>query len=273
MNDSCPFALYVGGVQPNGQNQFGLGALTNRDTGAYANYNLSAGLLQITTLWEYIGNAGTGIFTQTGGTNITSIVDLSGQYHKHNATGNLTTLVYSPGTYNLNGGMLQTGWVRVDPKGKSTLANLTFTGGTLQAAVGGLINAVPTTVGTAASNLATIDANGQVVNLNAGFSLAGPGQLRVIDSAGGGMIVLGNSDGTLAYGNSYTGGTTVLSGTLQVLERPGPAQRGRFDHRRAGTGVRAAFNLNGTQQTTEGLATARAWSVPISTSKCRAPIC
>ena len=52
--------------------------------------------------------------------------------------------------------------------------------------------------------------------LNDGYALAGPGQLRVIDSVGGGTVVLGNSNNT-SLGNLYTGGTTVLSGTLQVL--------------------------------------------------------
>ena len=71
------------------------------------------------------------------------------------------------------------------------------------------------TVGIDASNVATLDANGQVMNISSG-TLTGPGQLMVIDSAGGGMVVLGNSSDT-TVANQYTGGTTVLSGTLQVL--------------------------------------------------------
>ena len=51
-------------------------------------------------------------------------------------------------------------------------------------------------------------------NSYGGYALTGPGQLRVIDSAGGGTVVLGSSDD---INNAYTGGTTVLSGTLQVL--------------------------------------------------------
>ena len=68
---------------------------------------------------------------------------------------------------------------------------------------------MPITVGTAASNIATFDVNGQVIGAG-GWTLAGPGQLSVIDSAGGGMFVLDGNH------NDYTGGTTVLSGSLQV---------------------------------------------------------
>ena len=64
------------------------------------------------------------------------------------------------------------------------------------------------------------------MTLNSGLSVApfgllsGPGNLTVIDSAGGGTVVLG---GTYEYrhsphvANTYTGGTTVLSGTLEVV--------------------------------------------------------
>ena len=48
--------------------------------------------------------------------------------------------------------------------------------------------------------------------------LTGPGQLRVIDSVGGGVVKMGGFDlANNPIPNNYTGGTTVLSGTLQVL--------------------------------------------------------
>ena len=70
--------------------------------------------------------------------------------------------------------------------------------------------------------MATIDANGQTVWPNSpsyGYPLTGSGQLRIIDSAGGGIVVLGgiNNDDGHVIQNAYTGGTTVLSGTLKVL--------------------------------------------------------
>ena len=73
--------------------------------------------------------------------------------------------------------------------------------------------------------MATVDANGQIMTLNSTFDgtpgiLTGPGHLNVIDSAGGGMVILGGSFGyptPTNVANNYTGGTTVLSGTLQVL--------------------------------------------------------
>ena len=102
-------------------------------------------------------------------------------------------------------------------------------------------------------------------------SLAGPGQLRVIDSAGGGTVQLGNAlDPTV---NTYTGGTTVLSGTLQVVNILALPNVGVLTVGGPGSAVRAAFDLNGTQQTTEGPLPHRAWSIPISTSKRPAPIC
>ena len=79
--------------------------------------------------------------------------------------------------------------------------------------------AMPITVGTAASNVATVDANANTLTLNDNSSLSGPGQLAVIDSLGGGTVVLGgtywNSGAFIV--NAYSGGTKVLSGTLEVV--------------------------------------------------------
>ena len=55
------------------------------------------------------------------------------------------------------------------------------------------------------------------LNGNSG-SWSGLGQLVVIDSAGGGRVVLNSGDGII---NNYTGGTRVLSGTLEVADAQG----------------------------------------------------
>ena len=117
--------------------------------------------------------------------------------------------------------MLQTGKIAIDINaGDPSLATVNFTGGTLQAGGTGFQNELRMTIGAAASDVATVDANGQTMSFNADNlgSLIGPGQLRVIDSAGGGTVVLGGTDTTgIPIPNSYAGGTTVLSGTLEVF--------------------------------------------------------
>ena len=177
---------------------------------AYGAYNLSGGLLS--TGLENVGPAGTGIFTQTGGTNVAGTIYLGGAVNNG--------FVRTPGTYNFAGGLLQASYISFysDTYGNVAPHFFNFTGGTLQPSPGATTYYyAPITVGTNASNIATFDANGQNMPLNSGnVALAGPGQLRVIDSVGGGAVVLGNSNDT-TLGNGYTGGTTVSSGTLQVL--------------------------------------------------------
>ena len=205
--------LYVGGSWT--------GSIQNLPTiGGSGVYTLSGGLL--TTYaggpnFEAIGQAGTGIFTQTGGTNLTATVTLSGNAQGTKPGNNAEYA--TPGTYNLQGGLLQTNSIVISPlfyDGGAT--NFNFSGGTLQEpSTGTFSSGVPITVGTNASNVATFDANGQTMSLNIGYQpLSGPGQLRVIDSLGGGKIVLGDSDDS-NIANLYSGGTTVMSGTLQVL--------------------------------------------------------
>ena len=112
---------------------------------------------------------------------------------------------------------------------QSALASFNFSGGTLQAdPTAGCYLAIPVTIGTAASSVATFDANGKSVDLNHNGAcvFSGPGQLRIMTSIAGGSVTLGGSDsGGNVVGNYYTGGTTVLSGTLEVLSaRPCPPQ-------------------------------------------------
>ena len=76
---------------------------------------------------ELIGAAGTGIFTQSGGTNQTTAIGLGGQASLYNGNGSVFS---TPGTYNLQHGLLQTGQI----SGAAGYANFNFTGGTLQIA-------------------------------------------------------------------------------------------------------------------------------------------
>ena len=217
--NNASYALCVGG----GGN-FGLGILPQSVNPAYGTYSLSQGLL--TTPMLSVGAAGTGIFTQTGGTNIVNYELLLGGAARRFATGSSgSSIVSTPGTYNLNGGLLQTGYIGVNFSAIGTVgpATFNFTAGTLQAPAGGLSNSLPITVGTAASNIATLDPHGQTMLINyngypGSGCLTGPGQLVVNDSVSGGTVVLGNTDYSQGpIFNTYTGGTKVLSGTLQLL--------------------------------------------------------
>ena len=123
---------------------------------------------------------------------------------------------------------------------------------------------MPTLVGSAASNVATVDANGQTLWLNSnasiygdGYALTGLGQLQVIDSVGGGTVVLGGTDTNTGgnISNIYSGGTTILSGTLEVLNNFALPNVGVLTIGGGASSVQAAFNLNGRSRTTEGLVT------------------
>ena len=289
-------ALVLGwysGKQTSGGNYHGNGVGT---------YNLKGGLLtggpnagDASGGVEIIGQAGTEMFNQTGGTNYCTFdFDVAGT-HQTNIWDSLP-FSSSYGIYTLSNGLL-TGaslrmWVRLAressrrrpeptqppgsplrvtpntirlavlqrPSGRpghttSTAgcskrapsvgrrfhgkrwpigaATFNFNAGTLQAGPGGMTNAITLTLGTAASSVATVDANSQTLSFNSNYTgtLTGPGQLKVIDSAGGGTVILGSTDINI-LGNNYTGGTTVLSGAGSVVSRR-PAQRGRFDRRRA----------------------------------------
>ena len=161
--------LYVGGSWS--------GSISSLPTiGGSGVYTLSGGLLQIPIGHgnvEYIGQAGTGIFTQTGGTNLTANIQLSGvaQGTKPGNNGQYAT----PGTYNLQGGLLQTNSIGVAPlfyDGGAT--NFNFSGGTLQAAtaaltgLSGLSVALPLNI--TGSSPAELDMNGQQVFLRASYT-------------------------------------------------------------------------------------------------------
>ena len=219
--------LYVGvaqmpGLMPNG------GKTPNGVWGGYGQYSLSAGLLQIPDpiRGEYIGSGAKGVFTQTGGTNQTVGVGLGSANPMTGWTGNGTSgsgwhnFFWTSGVYNLAGGVLETYSIGTH----NSISSFNFTGGTLQAAAGevavggsnGLTISGTITVGAAASDVATVDAHGQTATLDSSTGyLTGPGQLRVSCGTAGGTVVLGDASSQIV--NNYTGGTTVLSGTLQVL--------------------------------------------------------
>ena len=195
--------FYVGGTK---QDLFG-----TVQFGGSGNYTLTNnGLLDcrgISGAVENIGQSASGTFTQTGGTNLCTAINLGGSALVFPSSGGLAKSREMSATYYLGGGLLQTAHVQIAAFADATPCTFNFTGGTVQAGATGF-DSIPITVGTAASNVATFDANSKTVTLP---DLSGPGQVRVIDSAGGGTVLR-------AYGsnNTYTGGTTVLSGTLQV---------------------------------------------------------
>ena len=247
--------LCVGGC-----GNYGEGIFVNPySTTAYGTYSLSNGLLTTPTLT--VGVAGTGIFTHTGGINQAGAITLGGV--------NLPVLgaaVSTPGTFNLYGGLLQSGYMNLDWNSTAP-TNFNFTGGTLQAMAGGLINALPITVGTDASNVATIDAAGQAVNLNfyaypSGGAFSGPGKLVLMDSFGVGSTGIFTAGGDLngnLFGNTDTGGTTVLSGTLQMANfghdgnnSLGLSSTGMVTLGGLGQAIHAVLDLNGNQVTMKG---------------------
>ena len=161
---------------------------TNRVSGSLNNdgvYNLSGSAL-LAASDENVGYSGTGVFTQSGGTNMAGALCLG------YSSG-------SSGTYNLNGGLLN---VTALSRGSGAAA-FNCSGGTLQAGSGFSSN-LPLTLGTSGSEV-IFDTAGFVVTLVG--SLSGPGGLTVV---GGGELILSGSD-------SYSGGTEVEAGTLVAM--------------------------------------------------------
>ena len=104
------------------------------------------------------------------------------------------------------------------PLGKSAAANagnIVFNGGTLQYSsanhndYSGRFSTVSGQVYNTGGQLYNIDVNGQSVTFATGLNSAGAGALTLSDTAGGGTL-------KLSAANSYTGGTTINAGTLEV---------------------------------------------------------
>jgi autotransporter-associated beta strand protein len=196
------------------------------NAGSVASFSLSGGLLKV-HLGENIGGYGTTTFFQSGGTNQLiqsglslgvaaggqATYNLSGSgllsapgesvaYGAFNQSGGTNTVsgqfqVGQGGTYNLAGGLL-------NAVGISSSGVFNFSGGTLHAG-SGLSTGAPITLGTGSG--ATFDTRGNTVTFSG--ILSGPGGLTLNDSLGTGTLVLAASD-------TYSGGTTVVAGTLKL---------------------------------------------------------
>jgi len=223
-------------------------------------YNLS-GTGQLSVPIEYIGNTGTGIFTQSGGINsitndlyLGEILNSSGTYNLSDAgqlsasreyigrfgtgiftqtggTNTISSALYiaslgaSSGTYNLNGGTLI---LESISKGSGTAA-FYFGGGTLQAS-GDFTATLPMTL-TGINGNANLDTVGYTVGLSG------------VLSGAGGLHKLGNGTLTLSALNTYSGATTVNGGTLEIAGGIGASGTSLIDVQ-SGTAVLKTVNVN-----------------------------
>ena len=154
-------------------------------------YSLSGGSLSAPT--ETIGENGTGSFTQSGGTNTVANLIL----------GYALPYTSASGTYNLTGGLLNLTSSAGLTIGQHSSATFDFSGGTIQLP-SGFTSSVPITLNVS-GGIGTFDTHGNTLTL--ANPLSGPGGLN---KGGAGMLILATSD-------SYTGPTTVSSGTLELL--------------------------------------------------------
>ena len=193
--NTCNGVLDVGGCSQS--------LYTSKSTGN-GTYNLSAGLLSANPMGEYVGDTGSGLINQTGGTNSTYTVTLGGGVS---------------GAYSLNGGLLQTNAIN-DAGG----AVFTFTAGTLQAGTGWYPTvswALPINV--TGTSPARIDMNGQQVILkslviNSGLTdlnFATPG-VDLLTIGSGGLNVAANTQ--ISLGNILSGATwTPTAGNYDLI--------------------------------------------------------
>jgi T5SS/PEP-CTERM-associated repeat protein/autotransporter-associated beta strand protein len=133
-----------------------------------------------------VGDSGTGVITQTGGTN--SVIGTL--YLGYGFTGT--------GVYNLNGGTLAVGGLA---SGSGT-AIFRFGGGTLMAN-SAFTSSLPMSL-TGTGGNATVNTNGNAVTLSGALSGAG------------GLKKLGANKLTLTGADTYTGRTTIAAGTLEL---------------------------------------------------------
>lgn len=143
-----------------------------------------------------VGDFGTGTFNQTGGT--------------HTVSGSLDIGFFSSGvgTYNLNGGTLTANVVA----GSAGASTFNFNGGTLQANGDNATFVTRLTAAVVQAGGAKIDSNGHAITIGQTL-LHDPILGNTLD---GGLTKLGAGTLTLTAANTYTGGTTIASGTLNV---------------------------------------------------------
>lgn len=192
-------------------NSFYIGA----NTGSSGSYNLQGGSLTTGTYggYEYIGNAGTGTFTQSGGT--------------HTANSQIALGISGNGTYNLRGGTLAA-YGGIDGGNSPGTATLRIDGGALNLGAGGGINVDNLYVGTTGYTGAfTLTSNHQIT---AASEIIGQGGTGTFTQTGGTHTV-----GTLSIGTGLSGNGTfnMQGGTLTA---------GTIDSVNAGV---SAFNFTG----------------------------
>ncbi len=169
------------------------------------NLNMNAGALAVTSSQGLVLN-GTNTYTQTGGTFTTPTLNMT----TSQINGGATSAAKS--TYSLNGGgTLVTGTVIKGTGGSTGTQTFNFNGGTLQ-------SSASKTTFMQGLTMANVQAGGAVINTN-GFTDT-IGQTLVHDMTSGAAATDGgltkNGAGTLILlgTNTYTGSTTVTTGTL-----------------------------------------------------------
>ncbi len=184
--------------------------------GSIGTYNLTAG--QVSGGEMNVGLSGTGSFTQSGGSVSFSAYEVVGfatsgvgTYTQSGGTNTVGAIIIgnsagSSGTYNMNGGLLTIAGDALfnGIVGGAGSSQFSFSGGTIMAA-GSWVAGVNSF--TLPGGIGTIETNGHTVVLFGPIS--GPGGLLLSDTTGTGCLVMATS-------NTYSGGTTVSSGSLQV---------------------------------------------------------
>jgi len=224
-NNGSGTFLQSGGTNNVGSSLY-LGSNTTSVSGI-GSYTLSgAGALSANQ--EFVGNYGTGTFSQSGGTNSAGSLYIAssgsyalsgsgvlsagygetvgnsgaGAFNQSGGTNTVNSLTLSGGTYNLSGGALIA-------SGIGGTGNFNFGGGTLVVNNSSFSTSQDILLTGGSGNLNT-NANVAVFSGN----LSGPG----------GQNVSGSGYLTLAGSNTYTGGTLVSGSTTLTLNSPSAAQ-------------------------------------------------
>ena len=211
--------------------------------GGNGTYNLSAGTLSAS--YESVGLFDTGTFNQSGGTNAirnslrvgvgqlgygeSATYNLSGSGTLSTATENLgNNAVFlgsngGAGTYDLNGGTLQTRAVALSGPGPGVpstsfiTGTFNFNGGTLQAAANNTTFMTGLTPAKVQAGRAIIDSNGY--DITVGQPLLG----GVSGGRDGGLIKQGMGILTLTGAGTFNGPTVLNAGTLALNSGSNPA--------------------------------------------------
>jgi autotransporter-associated beta strand protein len=150
-----------------------------------------------------VGDQNNATLQITGGTVMAGNVQLGNTVWNGsgNSSSDYTATTYT-GTLILNGGTLNTGEVVQGggtPGNWTTGSAWTWSGGTLQAGLGGLLVSAPATIGAAG---ATLDTDGQSATITS------------VLSGSGGFTKIGQGNATISGLCTYTGPTTILAGAL-----------------------------------------------------------